>query len=916
MRIITVCIIIILFASGVLEAQTKFDRTIDSVLSLSGLNRNDVSLPFFGDENKEYSNNKLLLRNVKESLLDPLNTINFINALKNISNTVDPGYFPGFLIRQLMSKPLFYKGLEECQNYTDSKTYKILEEKCLQIVQNRTEREQLLSVVNNTEKIFLKNNILNIVLNTESNSDSAKDIFRFNQSRDSALIKAEHIILILSKIDRDKYDFNLLKESMLFYNLYNFLKINTGFLKNLKFNNYNNENLIGSFALLKYSGLEIVVGDTGKNIYHGNFDIIIDLGGNDIYELDNSQNNGLNWIIDLKGDDIYTSLSDFSVAGAYFSSSFILDVEGNDIYKGSNVSLGASIAGVSAIIDLNGDDNYIGKVFTCGSGFFGAGLIYDAAGNDTYSSECCSQGFGMTQGIGMICDLKGNDNYIVKPQVLDVTRYEDHYKSMSQGFGFGLSPYYAGGIGILLDCSGNDSYSCDIYGQGSAYWFSSGYLIDMEGNDNYNSYQYSQGAGIHFASGFLIDDSGDDHYTSNGVSQGCGHDYGFGLLLDSHGNDSYSAYSLSQGAGNANGIGILADLSGIDGYLNKEPSNSRGYGNFRRGTFSLGLFIDANGQDFYSQSGPDNIFSTQSDYGVFADLSIADENTNNNLAETTIPVIENEYTTENLLIMAKTIEPRFRDWQKYGFNKLISDSLKSSDVLLKYLGTDDTRVKLVLVNVLNRMGYTFSGKIANYIPEVINSQQTENQKENILSYACYLLGEYGNNANTGLLLSLTDNASIEVKSYAVNALGKIKNPELKYKKVILEKLNELKKIKTDYISFYKDIVFCLGNYESESSYFTLLEFLSSDYHYTVRLLSSAILKNYQRQYSSLINKNTLRDILNDRIALYWFINSLSEVSESEFDRILGIIDAESVATDAKIKAKITSVIKERQKKMK
>jgi hypothetical protein len=166
--------------------------------------------------------------------------------------------------------------------------------------------------------------------------------------------------------------------------------------------------------------------------------------------------------------------------------------------------------------------------------------------------------------------------------------------------------------------------------------------------------------------------------------------------------------------------------------------------------------------------------------------------------------------------MAKTIEPRFRDWQKYGFNKLISDSLKSSDVLLKYLGTDDTRVKLVLVNVLNRMGYTFSGKIANYIPEVINSQQTENQKENILSYACYLLGEYGNNANTGLLLSLTDNASIEVKSYAVNALGKIKNPELKYKKVILEKLNELKKIKTDYISFYKDIVFCLGNYESES----------------------------------------------------------------------------------------------------
>ena len=546
MRIVAICIIIIFFASGLLEAQTKFDRTIDSVLSLSGLSRNDVSLPFFTNDDKEdFSNHKLLLGKVKESLLNPLNSVNFCNDLKGLRNENFTGILK-FLYKILNENLLPQKNIINYRNYNESSDDKYFEELCRMIKQNISERENLLSIIDETDLDYLKNNLLEVLLNIGNNNDSAKDIFSYNRLRDSELINTDRIITLLTKINRNKYYTNLLTDAFLFYDLYNYVTQNPGFFKNLKFDSYNNENLKGSFSILKYSGLEIVIGNTGKNFYHGGFDIIIDLDGNDNYEIDNSVNKGISWIIDLKGDDYYSALSDFSLAGAFFSSSFILDAEGNDIYKGNNVSLGSSIAGISALIDLNGDDYYIGKLLTCGSGLFGVGLLSDGEGNDTYSSAGYSQGFGMTQGIGMICDLSGNDNYIIKPQVLDVTRYEDHYKSMSQGFGLGLSPYYAGGIGILLDCSGNDSYSSDIYGQGSAYWFSSGYLIDMEGNDNYNSYQYSQGAGIHFASGFLIDDSGDDRYTSNGVSQGCGHDYGFGLLLDSHGNDNYSSNSLSQ----------------------------------------------------------------------------------------------------------------------------------------------------------------------------------------------------------------------------------------------------------------------------------------------------------------------------------------------------------------------------------
>jgi hypothetical protein len=576
------------------------------------------------------------------------------------------------------------------------------------------------------------------------------------------------------------------------------------------------------------------------------------------------------------------------------------------------VSLGSAIAGISALVDLKGDDYYMGKFLTCGSGFFGVGLLYDNNGNDIYTSTGYSQGFGMTQGIGMIYDFTGNDNYIIKSQVLDVTRYEDHFESMSQGFGLGFRPYYAGGIGIIFDCSGNDLYSSDIFGQGSAYWFSSGYLIDLEGNDKYTSYQYSQGAGIHFATGFLLDYSGTDNYTSNGTSQGCGHDYGFGLLFDNSGDDNYSAYSLSQGAGNANGIGILVDLSGKDGYLNKQPSISRGYGNFRRETVSLGLFIDAAGVDYYSKEEPDSNFSIQSDYGVFADLSIEEEIKNYNVKQFVIPFIDKEYTTDELFIMAKTIEPRFSDWQKSGFNGLVSDSIHS-DVLLKYLESDDSRIKLVLDNLMFKIGNTFSGKLANYVTVIIKGQLSENQKENILSFICYLLGEYGDNAYTDLLLSLTDYKSIKVKSSAVNALGKIKNPEVNKKQAVIEKLGELKKIQTDYISFYKDIVISLGKYESEFSYLALLDFLNSEYHYTIRIPASRILKNYNKDFSYLIDKDIAEKISGDQISLYWFINSLTGVNEKEFYRILGLIDSGPFFDTSIIRTKTASVMKERIK---
>lgn len=871
------------------------------VLSVSGLSRNDVSLPFFANDDKEdFSNHKLLIGQVKESLLNPLGTINFSDKLKELRNANFPEVL-SFLFKTLNDKVSAGKEIVNSADY--------FEELCRVIKQNKRDRDNIISVLNEKEKDYIKSNVPEVLFNPGENSDSARDVFMFNQIRDSGLIKTDKVINLLSRIDRDKYYNNLLYDAYLFNNLYKYVKDNPGFFRGLKYEVYNSEKLKGSFSILKYSGLNIVIGNKGRNVYRGDFDIIVDLGGNDIYELDAGQC----WIADLSGDDYYDGLSDFSVAGSIFSSSFILDAKGNDIYKGSNVSLGSAIAGISALIDLEGDDYYTGNFLTCGSGLFGVGLLYDYEGNDTYSSMGYSQGFGMTQGIGMILDTKGNDNYIIKSQVLDVTRYEDHFESMSQGFGLGFRPDYAGGIGILLDCRGNDLYSTDVFGQGGAYWFSSGYLIDLEGNDRYNSYQYSQGAGIHYASGFLIDDSGDDNYNSNGVSQGCGHDYGFGLLLDSHGNDNYSSYSLSQGAGNINGIGILVDLEGKDGYLNKQPYTSRGYGNARRESVSLGLFIDASGEDYYSKEGPDSSFITQSDYGVFADLSMADEVSKDKAKEFIVPFIEKEYTADELFLMAKTIEPRYTEWQKTGYKRLITECIQYSDVLLKYIDTDDARTRLVLFNLISRTGNTLSDKLADRVPEIIKSDLSDIQKENILSFICSLIGENGNNVYTKLLLSLTDYKSIKVKSSAVNALGKIRNPDTDNKQIVINKLTELKNIKTDYITFYKDLVFCLSRYESESSYLTLLEFLNSEYHYSIRIPASEFLKYYNKEFSYRIDKGIVENISHNEMTLYWFINSMAEVNEKEFYRILGLLESGPYINTSNIRFKLTSIIKQRLK---
>lgn len=375
---------------------------------------------------------------------------------------------------------------------------------------------------------------------------------------------------------------------------------------------------VRNFSLMTDYG-RIAIGDISNNHYTGDIFIVVDPGGDDVYDMNHKGTGNQTYIIDYSGSDIYnfprSRISPFIMGG-----NMIVDFDGDDVYNGGSYSLGAGLFGVGILWDKKGNDRYFGDTFTQGAGCFGVGILRDDAGNDTYHGALFAQGFGFVDGVGILQDESGNDTYFAGGKYKDILRYKDHYLSLSQGFAYGIRPKMSGGVGMLIDKAGNDTYISDIFGQGSSYWYGLGLLADGAGNDQYISYQYAQGAATHMTVGLLYDVAGDDIYSAKGVSQGCGHDRAAGILVDLDGNDSYCAYDLSQAAGSANGLGILADIRGLDAYVVRSDQNTQGFGQARRDYGSIGIFIDLGGKDGYAGGvGRDSSWWSGSKWGAGID---------------------------------------------------------------------------------------------------------------------------------------------------------------------------------------------------------------------------------------------------------------------------------------------------------
>ncbi|MCD4701680.1 MAG: HEAT repeat domain-containing protein, partial [Candidatus Aegiribacteria sp.] len=369
-----------------------------------------------------------------------------------------------------------------------------------------------------------------------------------------------------------------------------------------------------------------VIGGEGDNIYTEDclFELIIDVGGNDFYGdgiggAAGPAGKRIAVIIDLSGNDTYSSVSPVSQGCGLMGLGGVIDLEGNDSYRAEDFSQGAGLMGFGFLIDLQGEDYFRGGTFSQGAGCLGTGILYDGSGDDFRQVDMFGQGFGGPSGRGILVDMDGSDCSLAGFRYSHEPLLPDDNQAMSQGFGMGLRPLIAGGIGLMADYGeGNDTYRVEVFGQGCSYFYSLGMLYDQGGQDTYQAAQYSQGSGIHLASGCLWDGDGDDSYFSrNGPAQGSAHDLSTGFLLDGGGNDWYCSDG-GQSLSLTNSASIFIDFEGNDTYCAR--GGGQGEARWARGSSGAGVFIDLADNDVYLGSGADSTRWTNREYGVGIDL--------------------------------------------------------------------------------------------------------------------------------------------------------------------------------------------------------------------------------------------------------------------------------------------------------
>ncbi len=355
----------------------------------------------------------------------------------------------------------------------------------------------------------------------------------------------------------------------------------------------------------------IEFGGWGRNTYKKDALLTVDFGGDDVYE--NSAGGTLytprktSICIDLAGDDTYETTVGLAQGSGMYGVGMLVDCRGDDSYQSKNVSQGAGHVGVGVLWDWDGKDRYDARSVSQGAGFQGIGLLRDDNGKDRYRVGIKGQGFGTTLGLGILLDRKGNDTYSAGGLVEDAGRNPGHYLSLAQGYGQGnrsgnLAHASSGGIGVLADIEGADTYVSDVFGQGCAYYYAVGILLDGSGDDTYEVHDYGQGAGFHMAVGVHMDLAGDDRYAGKGHALGHALDRSVGCFIEFSGNDTYeSGESESQGAAvKPKAVAFFADLRGRDTYKNGTPGYVRIPDESYAGQWPRAFFMDLAGKDRYA----------------------------------------------------------------------------------------------------------------------------------------------------------------------------------------------------------------------------------------------------------------------------------------------------------------------------
>ncbi|MDZ7620092.1 MAG: hypothetical protein U1E05_24075, partial [Patescibacteria group bacterium] len=179
-------------------------------------------------------------------------------------------------------------------------------------------------------------------------------------------------------------------------------------------------------------------------------------------------NGGIGVILDGGGDDVY-EFDYFGHGGGYW-----LGVGIARDFAGNDQRLGATRVAFDGKPRTQRRYQRFGNGFAC---HYALGFLFDDEGDDVYGGNIMSTGFGWDLGVGVLADFAGNDRYEAAGQ-------------HAQGSGAQAS------VGILFDHEGDDVY----LGRGQGYASPSisyhpmprcggnfGFVIDYGGDDQYGS---------------------------------------------------------------------------------------------------------------------------------------------------------------------------------------------------------------------------------------------------------------------------------------------------------------------------------------------------------------------------------------------------------------------------------------------
>ncbi len=174
---------------------------------------------------------------------------------------------------------------------------------------------------------------------------------------------------------------------------------------------------------------------------------------------------GIGLLVDGAGNDRYTCGVFGQGVGYWYGVGVLSDGGGDDVYEGVWYVQGASAHfAVGVLEDVSGDDRYTATMnMAQGAGHdFSLGWLIEQDGNDMYRAPNLSLGGGNANGIGIFWDASGDDRYEVAPSIT---------LGRSSIGARGTPRERALCLGLFCDTGGNDTYPENLpFARNNSLW--------------------------------------------------------------------------------------------------------------------------------------------------------------------------------------------------------------------------------------------------------------------------------------------------------------------------------------------------------------------------------------------------------------------------------------------------------------